>query len=275
MKPVHVNIESDLLEGWSVHFYSPTLVPHTPMYSDEVEVNQAWSPGAGKHKFTSNVFHKGQRIVLHGHDCGAGIPDLAPPAVGHTNAWLPFIRLKSSRKVMFGASTVLMNGTPTGCAEDGDFPMLTCGDIVSLPTVFPTTNTANTVLVGATAADKKRGWEDIYDAISVDAALFVAGLVCPPAGAADFILGLLGFDGLKSVASAARGLERSIERSILSGGKEPISIKVESGSGAGGQGYEVKWTPATGDVEVVVETVGGPLRDQRSWKGNPKDLFGS
>ncbi len=73
--------------------------------------------------------HRGMWIVLDGHDCGMMIPDVTiPPApnIAYPMFW-PF----SSRKPVFAASTVKMNGTPVACAQTVGFPpipMMTCGD---------------------------------------------------------------------------------------------------------------------------------------------------
>ena len=180
---------------------------------------------------------------------------------------------------MIGASTVNANATPIGAAESGEFPMLTCGQPLSSPTVFPTTNMSNTVLVGLTEADVSEGWEDIADAVTVDAACFVLSFGADLKGVLD-ALGLAGFDPVKSVLSSLVGTKRSIERSIASGGTRPVSFKIDGSGGGAGAGVEVKWTPASGDTEVTIE--GGYFdkkislgRDKDgNWKGTvPPDLF--
>jgi hypothetical protein len=286
--PVHVNIASDENEGRSVHLALPPA-GSGPMISDEVRIPHSWRAGAGKHKITGTVFHRKRGVLQVGHDCGPFIADLAPPGpVGFINSNLPRMMPASSRKVMFGASTVRMEGAATGCSLPDRLPMLTCGEPVSLPTVHPISNTSNTVLVGMTHEDEVRGWEDMGDAMTVDAICFVVTVATSRLSellsAPDWLdrLGWLGIDPVKSTGGLVVGLQRSIARSIASGGKEPIVVKLETGTAATG-GVEVKVTPATGQVEINGEAVAGPgkasggtKRDpEKGWSSHelPPDLF--
>lgn len=289
MTPVHVNIASDESAGISSHLMMPPAGAGVAP-SGEATVPHGHAPGAAKHKITGTVFHRKRGIVQHGHDCGAGIPDLAPPGhVGCINGYLPIILLKSSRKVMFGASSVKAEGTAVGGAHvSPDLPMLSCGEPVPIPCTYPLANTSNTVLVGLSAADIDRGWEDITDAILIEAACVIISALNPAATAKDAVAGI--FDGVvgrdvsKTIMGSAVGLIRSIERSAESGWTEPISFKAETGGGATGGGVEVKWTPATGEVERAGEiggfnekrTAGFKRGSDGSWKGTgavPPDLF--
>ncbi len=287
--PVHVNIASDETEGVCVHIALPAA-PVGTWPSREVPTEQGQRAGAGKHKITGTVFHRKRGIVLHGHDVGMGIPDEAPPYVGQASGYLPIIMLKSSRKVMFGASTVKAEGTPIGGATraPGALPMLTCGEPVPLPSVVPTTNRSNTVLVGFSASDVQRGWEDIFEAVAIEAFCFVVSVLTLDAlefGGVDVAAGIFGVDPIKMGLGTASGIAKSAKRSADSGWTEPISFKVEVGGGVEGTGVEVKWTPKTSVVEIGAEknmgtekAAAGAKRDEQGkWTGTgavPPDLFG-
>jgi hypothetical protein len=285
MTPVHVNIASDESEGTSVHLVLPPAGAF-PSSSKEVRIIHAWTPGAGKHKITSTVLHKTQGIVQQGHDCGGLIPDLAPPYPypGCMNGNLPRMLMMSSRKVPFGASTVRAEGSAIGGAHTTpNLPMLSCGEPVPIPYTYPITNTVNTVLVGLSARDITRGWEDITDAMIIEG-ICLALSPTKGLGLDDLIGGAAGIDPNKTAISAGIGLIRSIDRSGESGWTEPISLKVESGGGVEGAGVEIKWTPATGEAEVAAEKNTGPHKQSAgakrdkdgNWKGTgavPPDLF--
>lgn len=290
MTPVHVNIASDESEGTSIHLVLPpagaSLSP-----SKEVRIDHGWRPGASKHKITSTVSHRKRGIVQEGHDCGALIADLAPPwEIGYGNGNLPRMLMMSSRKVMFGASSVKAEGTAIGGAHTvPNLPMLSCGEPLPIPHTHPLTNSGNTVLVGFSKKDIKRGWENIVDAITVELiCLLVAAGQKPPETETEVVGGIFdgtfGRDPVKSLVSAGVGLARSVERSAESGWTEPISLKVETGGGAAGVGVEGKWTPATGEAEVSGEigslsekrTAGAKRGADGTWKGTgavPPDLF--
>jgi len=222
--------------------------------SHEILVEQRWWLGAGKHKITSTVFHRGQGIVQHGHDCGALIADEAPPLLGRGNGYLPLILLGSSRKIMFGASTVRAEGAAIGGAEASGYPMLTCGNPISLPYTYPTKNKDNTVLVGLTVLDITRGWQDIAVTMAIDVILFGLSLAKPGGG----LGGLLGVDWMKTGLTSAAGLGLSIKRSAESGWKEPITLRVEAGNIIT-DANEVIYHPDTGEFELVRDTTAGPL----------------
>ena len=138
-------------------FWTPPPPPPAPVYPHfEFPVMCAHLPGYFKHKFTSTVFHQGLQIAKDGHDCGNGIPHLTAPPHSILLAWH---LVWSGRKIMFGASTVKMNGDPTGISDlTGGCPMLMCAEPVSLPIQWAPTNATNTVYVGSTAADLIMGW---------------------------------------------------------------------------------------------------------------------
>jgi len=111
-------------------------------------------------------------MVLDGHDVGMLIPDLTIPLA---NQWYAVMWPFSSRKVMFSASTVKLDGTPAGCAGIVEgFPMMTCGDPVALPSSFPITNCLNTVIVGLTFKDIMMGLLEISLSLVIDAAFYKA-----------------------------------------------------------------------------------------------------
>jgi hypothetical protein len=109
-----------------------------------------------QNKFTNKskpVYHKRQWIVLDGHDQGMLIPDVTIPFV---NVYYAIMWPLSSRKILFSASTVKMNGTATGCTQLiglPPLPMMTCGNPISAPTAFSMINFTNTVVVGMTLGD--------------------------------------------------------------------------------------------------------------------------
>ena len=108
-------------------------------------------------------------MVQEGHDVGMLIPDVTIPFV---NQWYAVMWPFSSRKVMFSASTVKMDGVPAGAASILGFPMMTCGDPMSLPSSFPITNCLNTVIVGLTFKDIMMGWLKISLSLVIDAIFY-------------------------------------------------------------------------------------------------------
>ncbi len=173
---VTVNISNDFSVGVLLHnVLAPPAVPvPAPMLSIEIIAFQFWPPGyaMNQNKLTTTVKHKGMSIVQDGHDCGALIPDITPPVMPnlfYTIMW-PF----SSRKIVFGASTVKMNGQSTGCSQMLliPLPMMTCGDPVSAPLALPAIlQKLNTVEVGMT-------WTDILAGLAGIAISMVIDLIC-------------------------------------------------------------------------------------------------
>src|SRR5690606_25055389 len=136
-----VSIEWDRVTPLATSFHKAILIPggaEVPLYPHvEAEVMIHWSPGMAAHqnKLTGNVLHQGQRIALAGHDCGMRIPHVNVP-IPPVNALLPDVLFKSSRKMLYSASTVKMNGAPTGTSDLLAFPttpMTICNDPVSIP----------------------------------------------------------------------------------------------------------------------------------------------
>jgi len=165
----------DVSAGASLHAFVPIPAPPTGGTMNpavEIPIPQWWPVGvaAGSCKFTSNVKYNGFTIVLDGHDCGKLIPQITIPP---TNSFIPIQMAKSSRKVIFSSAKVRMNSTPAACAAGIalPWPMLSCGDPVSLPGTLVLTNAARTVRVGMTAADVVGG---VINAAATIAGDFVA-----------------------------------------------------------------------------------------------------
>lgn len=156
--------EVTIITDWTVPMASlhsaiwvPPPPPPVPVHPHfEMPAMMAHLPGIAKHKFTSTVFHQALPIAKDGHDVGNGIPHLTAPPHSVLLAWHLIF---SGRKIMFGASTVKMDGDPTGIADlTGGCPMLMCAEPVSLPIQWAPTNATNTVYVGSSAADLILGW---------------------------------------------------------------------------------------------------------------------
>jgi hypothetical protein len=123
----------------------------------EIPVNMMWPPGmaTGSNKFTTTVIHQGMCIALDGHDCGIMIVHVQM-APAPNNMFTPMQIAFSSRKSMFSASTVQMNGKNTGCCAMVALPpspMVYCADPMSPPLADAVTSYLNTVYVGMTLAD--------------------------------------------------------------------------------------------------------------------------
>jgi hypothetical protein len=131
-----------------------------------------WGPGVSAHAFTGTVLHRGLRIAQEDHDLGPWLWHV--PFTG-LNILLPLEMMNSSRKMMFAASTVKMNGVPTGCSNTFTTPMLACSLIMPMP-AYPD-NDGNTVLVGMTSDDFLAGWLAVAVTVVVDLALFALEII--------------------------------------------------------------------------------------------------
>lgn len=156
---------------------SPAVPVPTPMFSWEIFAPVFWPPGyaMNQNQLTQNVRHMGFSIAQSGHDSGMLVPDITPPIPVHwyyAISW-PF----ASRKVTFAASTVKMEGKPTGCSQTllVPCPMMACGDPVSAPTAFFNSNFMNTVKVGMSWGDWGLGWLKAGLTMAIDAVCEVAG----------------------------------------------------------------------------------------------------
>jgi hypothetical protein len=153
--PVNTALDFSLIPvGW--HFFVPIPpVPPTPVtvFGMEMFALQMWTAGflLNKNKFTTTVFHKGMPIVLDQHDVGPLIPDITIP---FNNLYYVVLWPMSSRKIVFAAYKVQMNGTPVAMTDIlSALPMLSCGNPVSNPLVFSVIPATNTVDVGYELAD--------------------------------------------------------------------------------------------------------------------------
>ncbi len=165
-----VTIEVDLTMGACLHqTLNPAQMfppPGIPTPAVEMLINMNWSPGTNSHKFTEKIFHKANRIVQEGHDCGIFIPDFTPMCM--VNFFYLISWPTSKRVVTFGASTVKFGKLNAGCTFFY-FPMLTCGQPFSLPLSFPLSNWLNNVYVGMTLSDLLAGLIQIGISMLIDA----------------------------------------------------------------------------------------------------------
>ncbi len=170
-----VNIVWDITYGMCFHtlWAPPPSIPPLPnafIPSVEIPAPQMWTVGylMGKNKFTTTVMTCNMPTCQGGHDLGPLIPDLTiPPA----NVYMPPIGWPfSKRAIVFQASTVSLQGTPAGCAAAPFFPMMTCGDPVSLPSVFPIPiNYLHRTFVGLSLGDILSGILNICISVLIDA----------------------------------------------------------------------------------------------------------
>ena len=138
----------------------------------EPPVNMWWPPGMamGSNKFTTTVFHQGMGIAQDGHDCGVMIPHVQV-APAPNNMLTPLHILFSSRKSMFVASKVVMDGKSPACCVMFALPpspMVYCADPMSPPLADAVTSYLNTVKVGMTLADFLIGAFAIAAAMVID-----------------------------------------------------------------------------------------------------------
>ena len=169
MRDITINI---IIPATATHNYIPVppppvppaipptpAVPYSPAPACAIEppTNIWWPPGMalGMNKLTTTVIHQGMGIALDGHDCGVLIPHVqVAPAPNNilTALHIAF----SSRKSMFCASKVVMNGnSPACCVMFAWFPspMVYCADPMSPPLADAVTSYLNTVLVDLSLAD--------------------------------------------------------------------------------------------------------------------------
>ncbi|MDX2418865.1 MAG: hypothetical protein QNK19_15505 [Xanthomonadales bacterium] len=122
----------------------------------------------GKNKFTTKINTCNMPTCQGGHDLGPLIPDITIPPL---NVYMPPIGWPFSKRVIvFQSATVSFQGKPVGCAAAPFFPMMTCGDPVSLPTVFPIPiNYLHRTFVGITLSDIFSGILNIGISVLIDA----------------------------------------------------------------------------------------------------------
>lgn len=141
-----VSLATDRTNGLTTH------VKGAPFYAAwDGTAPMNWPPSPEiKHKLAATVLHKKQALVQTGHDLGPKLPHYP---------YHPLAEANSSRKMVFGASTVKACGAAIG-ATDGWLPMLVCGDI-PLPNGGNRDNSTHTVFVGLTDADLAVGGVEI------------------------------------------------------------------------------------------------------------------
>lgn len=251
----------DISWGMCVHQCIPPP-PAPPFFQPSIEMvaTQMWTFGLPfANKLSTQTLVNSVPICLAGHDIGPLIPDLTPgcPLPANYAIMWPF----SSRKIMFASSVTLVENQGVACAETLliPFPMMTCGDPLSLPVIFHMTNCINTVKVGMTPMDIVMGVAAIALSVCID----------------------LLFMGLGSVRAARRAareateeaveetVERTVQREVLEGLRDKIfpwygegglnAVKVGLSaltgfllSSASGNG--------TGDVELLNLGPGGSVK---------------
>ena len=193
---VRVNIITDFTAGCLTHFLwlPPLPIPTpAPTVSIEIPMFQLATVGfaVGQNKWANAaqpVMHKGFWICLDGHNQGMLIPDITIP---FTNAWYAIMWPFSSRKIVFSASTVQMNGTPTACSQLvglPPIPQMSCGEPISAPVDWSFITITNTVSVGMTLGDLLIGLAYCAASMLLD---FVLSKVFPPGAMNAFWPGVL------------------------------------------------------------------------------------
>ncbi len=181
-----VNVISDFSIGPAMHgLMLPPPVPPPPKPPPTVSVEMIapmlWAPGfaTNANKFTNTptkmVTHKGQWIMLDGHDCGMLIPDVTIPP---TNIWYPMMWPFSSRKPVFSGSMSKCGGTAlagAGLVALPPTPMMTCAEPISLPSGLSMINALNTVHFGLSLLDLLAGVLTIAASIAIDAVFNAIG----------------------------------------------------------------------------------------------------
>jgi hypothetical protein len=263
VKSVPVSVAGDLTYGFGMHLDFP------PDVVEEVAV-MAWAPGAamGKHSMASTVLHKGQPIVTDGHDLGPGLTHSVLNHFMHA--------LKSNRKTVYAASTVVAKGKPVACVDTSqDLKMIVCGDPIALPNGRNLSNVMHTVFVGMTELDEFKGDVAIACSCATDYLNFV--VACASMGASELpksfseVFGnatkdALGLDPVKAAIGAGVNLVGSVAISYKSGWKEPITFKAEIGGGLVSGSTEASWSPETEAVteKTVINAFGLKVEQQIS-----------
>jgi len=240
VRKVKVNTALDTSDGYNLHFFG--LIPYVPMgltFSFEGRAIMAHFGGAGPglHRLTGTVKHKFVAIAQENHDCGFWILDHTVPPYP-INQYEASIWPHTSRKFAFAASTVKMEGEPTGCAATGaeTYPLMTCGDLATAPTAFAGSNSANTVHVGMTEGDFIFGWLGILVSVAIDIVFFALSLAIEiPLKIFEAVMGFLTSifgkffpiaDIKKFLAGFVAGVVLSIARWYAEGQKGPIVIEL-------------------------------------------------
>ncbi len=223
-----VSIATDVTGGGNYH---GTMPPNLDLFDCSAPMN--WPQGAHKHVMAPNVLHKGQRIVLEGHDLGPMLP--------HAPSGFCLHLIKSKRTPSFSASTVKAASAPVAVVDAPWHLMMLCGDI-SLPYGLNLNNPSHTVFVGMTAADQVAGYLAIGLSIAIDVAAMMSG---PEGITMEWAAEQMGFEWKKSAKGAVASLVTSIVFSAMNGFETPISMKGDFGNGIMSIGGEASWDPQT------------------------------
>ncbi len=243
-------------------------LPLPLMVHYEVPVNAFYGPGASAHALTDKVLHRGFRIAKDGHDCG---PNIAHLPLSIINMLLPLHILKSERKVLFSASTVLMESVPTACSNMWPYtPMLACSDPFPAPNCVPIDNDINSVLVGMTWRD----WAAGLAVFAIQVAVGVADVMTAGRGSAapaladfvsDFAKDQLGVDVGGSMGKLGVSQLTGLTKMLLTGHG---AVELGAGTRALGGKVSIKRNAKTGELEV--ETEGEVWGDKHGWNGGNK-----
>ncbi|MGE0792211.1 MAG: hypothetical protein AB7S26_41445 [Sandaracinaceae bacterium] len=205
--------------------------------------------GMSDHKFTSTVFHRGQKIALDGHDLGMNLDHVSlPPA----DVLMVLNIATSSRKAKFAVGAVKANGTPIACCtftESIPTPMAICGTI---PIPLAGTGSAisdNSLLVGMHGADALAGWVSVAITMVIDFVKATAGplsrLDSVEAGAEQFWEKV--GEELEDLLPSAPSAKDLVEDNVPDVWGALIRL--------GGQ----LWFDYQGDAELGIELVEGPF----------------
>lgn len=245
-----------------------------------------WPPGMamGQNKLTTKTLHKGLPICIAGHDVGTAIIHVQV-APSPSNIMTALHILFSSRKAMFMASTVLLEGKPTvACTliNAPPAPMLACADPVPIPMTGAPTSHLNTLLFAMTGADYALGIASI--ALEMAVAAIASRGPDPSGSAASQIMGkLAGPDGIGSWAlSQVAGVASGTLRLVFTDGPAAVTLGVgtpflqvqaelgrdengewstKAGSQVGTVQSEVAYNTTKGEVSAKI-TAGDPLGSQ-------------
>ncbi len=270
---IPVNIGTDIVVEAAVH---PAPLPPVPNAAVAI-AQQAHPPGVALHaaRLTRTVRHRRQPLVQRGHDCGPGIPHLTYPII--PNPWLAVIIPGSSCKVLVGAGTVKVDGTPAGASGLVGLmlPMLTCGFPAPTPTAFPVSTITNTVKVGLTPMDLLSG--AVHMALDILSAGIMARVFrspTPPGGhsAMDLVLEGLG----KLLPGPKFNLKKWLARQALAAAtrftvsslRDDPTYQLSSGKHMAGVKFKLR--RRDGELDASLEIKGPGVR----WKDGDVSAFG-
>ncbi len=236
-----VSIATDLCSGPSSHQTLGAIPPE--IHDCEEPMNHPLGGILSRHSLASKVKHKGEGLVLDGHDLG--------PFLRHFPFNNPYFGIKSSRKVIYTASTVLAQAKAVACVDrTKGTKMMLCGDFVSMPNGENNSNAVHSVSVGMTDLDYFKGYVNIATSVATDIVSSGISVISrqEEAGLGDVIKDAAGIDVKKSGIATAAGLAGSVAVSYKSGWKEPIVLKCEVGGAFIGGSIDHQWNPSTGAV---------------------------